>query len=186
MSMLTVYNLDASPVSSTTHDHAAIRDLLDQAGVLFEQWDTLSGHAQPSISDASILEAYSDQTARLKKRYGFQSADVIHMQADHPQKEAIRARFLSEHTHSDFEVRFFVEGRGLFYLRHEDKIYALLCEKGDLISVPAGMPHWFDMGSQPHLSCIRLFTDEAGWVAAYTGTPYCKNFPDLDQTLQET
>lgn len=180
--MLTLYDLAAKPLATVIRDPESIRKTLEAAGVLYEQWQTLSVQDKHA-SDESILAAYGEETKKLQAKYGFQSADVIHMHADHPEKEAIRARFLSEHVHSDFEVRFFVEGRGLFYLRHGDTIHALLCEKGDLISVPAGMPHWFDMGSHPHLTCIRLFTDEAGWIAQYTDETQAKNFPDLDQIL---
>jgi len=70
---------------------------------------------------------------------------------------------LAEHTHSDFEVRFFVDGNGLFYLHVADRVYAILCEKGDLISVPEHSTHWFDMGAKPDFKCIRFFVIPDGW-----------------------
>ncbi len=100
----------------------------------------------------------------LNKRYGFKSIDVIGLNPDHPEKDTLRQKFLAEHTHADFEVRFFVEGCGLFYLHANDKVYTLLCEKGDLISVPANTTHWFDMGTSPYFKCIRFFTTPEGWV----------------------
>ena len=66
-------------------------------------------------------------------------------------------------------MRFFVAGRGLFTLHIGDYVYAVLCEKNDLISVPAGTPHWFDMGEHPHFVAIRLFNNPEGWVANFTG-----------------
>jgi 1,2-dihydroxy-3-keto-5-methylthiopentene dioxygenase len=84
-------------------------------------------------------------------------------------------------VHSDFEVRFFVEGQGLFYVHLEEKVYAILCEQGDLISVPANVTHWFDMGAEPDFKCIRLFTTEEGWVAQFTGSKISENFPTLEQ-----
>jgi 1,2-dihydroxy-3-keto-5-methylthiopentene dioxygenase len=93
----------------------------------------------------------------------------------------MRQKFLSEHTHADFEVRFFVEGSGLFYLHVGDKVYTLLCEKGDLISVPANTTHWFDMGTKPYFKCIRFFTTPEGWVGNFTGSEIAKQFPDFDQ-----
>ena len=130
-----------------------------------------------------VLNAYQGSVDRLKQQYGFQSADVISLKADHPSKDQLRQKFLSEHTHSEFEVRFFVEGRGLFYLHIADKVYAVLCEQGDLISVPANTTHWFDMGENPDFKCIRLFTTEDGWVAQYTGNPIAESFPTLDHYL---
>jgi 1,2-dihydroxy-3-keto-5-methylthiopentene dioxygenase len=104
---------------------------------------------------------------------------------DHPEKSAFRQKFLAEHIHDDFEVRFFVEGSGLFYLHNEDKVYAVLCEQGDLISVPANTTHWFDMGENPRFTCIRLFTTADGWVANFTGSEIAKTFPTFDQYIAE-
>jgi 1,2-dihydroxy-3-keto-5-methylthiopentene dioxygenase len=100
-------------------------------------------------------------------------------------KDEFRQLFLAEHTHADFEVRFFVDGAGLFYLHVGDRIYAMLCEGGDLISVPAGTTHWFDMGSAPSFKCIRLFTTPEGWKGEFTGSDIAKRFPDFDRHLAE-
>jgi 1,2-dihydroxy-3-keto-5-methylthiopentene dioxygenase len=87
---------------------------------------------------------------------------------------------LSEHIHTEDEVRFFVDGCGLFYLHIGDKVYSVLCEKGDFLSVPANTKHWFDLGGEPNLAAIRFFNNEAGWVAQYTGSEIAKQFPKLD------
>ncbi|WYX20857.1 hypothetical protein WJ973_06740 [Achromobacter xylosoxidans] len=76
-------------------------------------------------------------------------------------------------------MRFFVAGSGLFTLHAAGRVYAVLCEQDDLISVPAGLPHWFDMGSAPAFTCIRLFNDPAGWVARFTGDEIATRFPVL-------
>ena len=65
----------------------------------------------------------------------------------------------------------------MFYLRAAGKVHMTLCERGDLISVPAGTRHWFDMGPTPHFTAIRLFTTPAGWVANFTGIPIARSFP---------
>ena len=127
-----------------------------------------------------MLAAYWDAIDKLNARYGFQSMDVVSLRPDHPNKAEFREKFLSEHTHGDFEVRFFVDGRGLFYLHLGDKVYAVLCEQGDLISVPAATTHWFDMGREPDFKCIRLFTTPEGWVGDFTGSDIAGRFPDFD------
>ena len=111
--------------------------------------------------------------------YGFKSVDVVSLDPNHPDKAALRAKFLDEHTHSDFEVRFFVDGKGLFYIHTGGKVYGVLCEKGDLISVPADTPHWFDMGENPCFKCIRLFTTPEGWVAQFTGDKIAAGYPQF-------
>ena len=96
-----------------------------------------------------------------------------------PDKAALRQKFLNEHTHAEDEVRFFVAGRGLFTLHLGDQVHEVLCEKDDLISVPAGTRHWFDMGPEPYFVAIRVFTNPAGWVANFTGDDIAARFPRL-------
>jgi 1,2-dihydroxy-3-keto-5-methylthiopentene dioxygenase len=136
-------------------------------GVQLERWPIMD------IDDAADVElvkaAYADEIAGLNQQYGFNSVDVIALKPDNPQAAEFRGKFLAEHTHSDFEVRFFVDGQGLFYLHVEDRVYAILCEKGDLISVPENTTHWFDMGASPDFRCIRFFVIPDGWMAEFTG-----------------
>jgi len=49
-----------------------------------------------------------------------------------------------------------------------------------LISVPAGTKHWFDMGADPEFTAIRLFNNQEGWVANFTGDSIASGFPKLD------
>jgi len=108
---------------------------------------------------------------------GYQSVDVISLAPDHPDRAMLRQKFLSEHTHSEDEVRFFVAGSGLFTLHIDDKIYEVKCESGDLIGVPDNTRHWFDMGPEPNFIAIRLFTNVEGWVANFTGSDIAQKFP---------
>jgi 1,2-dihydroxy-3-keto-5-methylthiopentene dioxygenase len=182
MSALTLY-AESQPQAGTTYrEFADIAGHLQALGVQFQRWQAESEFAADAEPQA-VLDAYQSSIDRLSAEYGFQSVDVISLQPDHPHKEQLRQKFLAEHAHSDFEVRFFVEGRGLFYLHVADQVYAVLCEQGDLISVPANTTHWFDMGENPDFKCIRLFTTEDGWVAEFTGNPLSESFPTLDQYL---
>lgn len=159
-------------------DPAQIRRELEAIGVVYERWEA----SEPLDADSSqdeIIEAYREPIDRLMKRFGFRTVDVISLTAAHPQKEALRDKFLHEHTHDDFEVRFFVEGSGLFYLRSGGQVLAVRCARGDLIALPAGMTHWFDMGAEPHLKAIRMFTTEEGWVANFTGSDIADRFPRM-------
>jgi len=182
MSALTIYSDTLPQHGATTRDFAAIVERLIGIGVRFERWRAESEFAADA-EPQTVLDAYQGSIDKLKQQYGFQSVDVISLNADNPNKDQLRHKFLAEHTHGDFEVRFFVEGRGLFYLHIDNKVYAVLCEQGDLISVPANTRHWFDMGEHPNFKCIRLFTTEDGWVAEFTGDPIAENFPHLEQYL---
>lgn len=156
-----------------------IRDALAGIGVEFERWET-SKPLDAQATQDEVIEAYRESIDRLMKKYGFQSVDVISLYANHPQKETMREKFLSEHTHDDFETRFFVEGEGLFNIRKNGKVYATLCTRGDLLNLPANTTHWFDLGPEPQLKAIRLFTTPEGWVATFTGDRIADRFPKLE------
>lgn len=180
MTTLAIYPETQPEQIIRSEDPGFIAEQLKGIGVVFERWDAAFPFDSSADQD-TILKAYEPQVNQLKTHYGFQSADVINVTAEHPQKTELRAKFLNEHIHTDFEVRFFVEGRGLFYLHPNDQVYALLCEQGDLISVPAGMKHWFDLGAEPNLKCIRLFTTPEGWVANFTGDMIAQHFKTLER-----
>ena len=180
MSALTVYLDDQPRYGEHYTDFTAIQNQLKNIGVSFERW-TANSPLTADADQSSVLAAYADSIDKLKQQYGFQSVDVIKLNPDHPEKTAFRQKFLAEHIHKDFEVRFFVEGSGLFYLHVGENVYAVLCEQGDLISVPANTTHWFDMGENPKFTCIRFFTTPDGWVADFTGREIAKTFPTFDQ-----
>jgi 1,2-dihydroxy-3-keto-5-methylthiopentene dioxygenase len=182
MSVLSIYNESGEAVGEAIRDHDAIAAQLAEHGVQFERWQA----QQPLAGDAdqqAVLDAYQSSIERLNRDYGFQSVDVVALKPDNPQKADFRQKFLAEHTHADFEVRFFVDGSGLFYLHLGERVYLVLCEKGDLISVPANTTHWFDMGENPDFKCIRLFTREEGWVGDFTGSDIAERFPSMDDYL---
>ncbi|MDR3415663.1 MAG: cupin [Nevskia sp.] len=179
MSELRVYEESGKPVA-THQSFEDIRAVLEKVGVQFERWEA-GRHLDAQATQDEVIEAYRTSVNRLMNQYGFKSVDVISMQPDNAQKEALRQKFLSEHTHDEFEVRFFVDGEALFYIRDGGKIYGVLCCKGDLISVPAMVRHWFDMGPSPLFKCIRLFTTPEGWVANYTGDKIAERFPRLEE-----
>ena len=184
MSALTIYPDNQPEYGEQQTDFTAIQQQLKSIGVQFERWQATFALATDA-DQAAVLEAYASSIDKLKHQCNFQSVDVMKLTPDNPEKTTFRQKFLAEHTHDDFEVRFFVEGRGLFYLHVADKVYAVLCEQGDLISVPANTTHWFDMGENPEFTCIRLFTTPDGWVANFTGNEIAKTFPTLDQYVIE-
>jgi 1,2-dihydroxy-3-keto-5-methylthiopentene dioxygenase len=181
MSRLTIYpDQEPENILVDTRDGDVIAKEMNAIGVRFERWETQSP-LPAGANDDDVIKAYKDDIDRLKSENGYQSVDVIRLDASHPQKDELRQKFLSEHTHSEDEVRFFVEGAGIFYLRVDGKVYMTLCERGDLISVPEGTKHWFDMSENPSLTCIRLFTSKEGWVADFTGDDIADKFPKYEK-----
>jgi 1,2-dihydroxy-3-keto-5-methylthiopentene dioxygenase len=180
MSSLTIYQQTGpqNPVLQSD-DFETIKNELDSAGVRFERWHT-ENELDADADNDTILAAYKPEINKLIAEQGYQSYDVVSMNPDHPQKEEFRNKFLAEHRHSEDEVRFFVRGHGLFVLHIGSRVYALLCEKDDLISVPANTRHWFDMGPNPVFTAIRLFNNPEGWVANFTGDDIASIFPTLE------
>ena len=180
MSAITVYN-DNNPTQPLLQsgDGAEISRTLSEIGVRFERWQA-DREITADTSGDDILAAYAHEIDRLKVEEGYITVDTISLAADNPAKDELRQKFLSEHTHSEDEVRFFVRGEGMFYLHLNEKVYQVLCCKNDLISVPANTRHWFDMGPEPNFTAIRLFNNPDGWVANYSGDKIADSFPKFD------
>lgn len=157
-------------------DFDVIQRELATIGIPMQRWSATAKLA-PDASRETVLAAYASSVAALSARYGFQSVDVVAMHPGHEQAEAARGKFLAEHTHDDFEIRFFVDGAGVFYIRSHGKVYQTLCTAGDLIELPANTTHWFDMGPKPMFKAIRFFTKPEGWVGKFTGDPIASSFP---------
>ena len=177
MSRLRIFDeADPSTPISSTEDLATIAARLRDIGVRFEQWQA----AQPVLPGArpdEVMAAYRADIDKLVAENGFKTVDVVSIAPDNPNKDAMRAKFLDEHFHKEDEVRFFVAGSGLFPLHVGDNVYEIRCEQGDLIGVPDGTTHWFDMGPEPSFVAIRFLTEPDGWVGHFTGTDIARRFP---------
>jgi len=180
MSQLTIYaeTNPAKPLMSS-ENFDVIADELGKAGIQIARWNADRELADDADNE-TIIAAYQSEIDRLVAIGGFKTWDVVSMHPEHPDKDAFRNKFLDEHTHSEDEVRFFVRGHGLFVIHANDKVYSMLCEKDDLILVPANTKHWFDMGPNPAFTAIRLFNNPEGWVAQFTGDKIAADFPLLE------
>jgi 1,2-dihydroxy-3-keto-5-methylthiopentene dioxygenase len=179
-SKLNVYDEQApeTPLVQTT-DGAEIARLLAEVGVRFERWTAEADLAADADQDA-VLRAYATSVARVQRDGGYGTVDVLRLAKGTPDTAPIRAKFLNEHAHSEDEVRFFVEGSGAFYLHLNGRVYQAICVRGDLISVPAGTPHWFDMGPDPEFTAIRWFNNQTGWVPNFSGSDIAASFPTYE------
>lgn len=148
-------------------DFDDIASLLAGTGIRLERWRI--GDIPPDADSEALLTRFHDEIQRLKQQEGYTSADVISLTPDYVDRQALREKFLQEHTHSEDEVRFFVRGSGTFFVTLGEQVFRLTCEAGDLLRVPANTPHWFDAGEFPDFTAIRIFTNPEGWVGHFTG-----------------
>lgn len=174
---------DPGTVLLRTEDSEKIGIELDSAGTRFSRWRL----APPGEPDS--LVAYQDQIGELRRSGGYQVVDMVEMAPDDAdpawgeKARAARGKFLEEHLHDEDEVRFFASGRGCFYLHIGDRVLAVVCEGGDLLAVPRGTRHWFDMGEVPRFTAIRFFQREDGWIGDFTGSSISSRFPSLDELI---
>jgi len=162
--------------NTVVHDVDQVTAFLAARGIEYERWTP----DRPIPDDATpemLLTAYSREIETLKARGGYQTADVIDVRPDVPNLDAMLAKFNREHWHDEDEVRFIVEGRGLFHIHPSgDKVFALEVEPGDLIRVPRGMHHWFDLCVERRIRAIRLFQNTNGWTPHYTESGVDRGF----------
>jgi 1,2-dihydroxy-3-keto-5-methylthiopentene dioxygenase len=148
----------------------AVTRFLANYGITYERWES-ARHAPADATPEAVLQTYSDKINELKRRGGYTSADVIDVTPATPNLDAMLAKFSVEHWHDEDEVRFIVEGRGLFHVHPlQGPVFAIEVEAGDLISVPRGVRHWFDLCSERRIRAIRLFQDASGWTPHYTNS----------------
>jgi 1,2-dihydroxy-3-keto-5-methylthiopentene dioxygenase len=154
----------------------AVRAFLAPYGIDYER----AVPGRPVAADApaaDLLEAYKDKIDELKAQGGYVTADVIDVFPHTPNLDAMLNKFSSEHWHDEDEVRFIVEGRGLFHIHPPDaEVFAIEVEAGDLIRVPRGTHHWFDLCADRRIRAIRLFQDQSGWTPHYTQSGVDRNF----------
>jgi 1,2-dihydroxy-3-keto-5-methylthiopentene dioxygenase len=149
---------------------------LATAGIVYERWEP-SHPVAPDAAADDVLAAYAAEIERLKKEGGYVTADVIDVFPDTPNLDAMLAKFSSEHWHDEDEVRFIVEGRGLFHIHPPGAaVFAIEVEAGDLIRVPRGTHHWFDLCGDRRIRAIRLFQDVSGWTPHYTNSGADRRF----------
>ena len=177
MSRLRIFANDAPDAPLlVTQDGAEIASELGRIGVTFERWQA-NAPIQAGASQEEVLAAYREDVDRLVAERGFTTVDVISVAPDNPQRDEMRRKFLDEHYHQEDEVRFFVAGSGLFTMHVDGKVYEVECVKDDLIAVPDGTTHWFDMGPEPDFVAIRFFQQPDGWVGHFTGSDIAQRFP---------
>lgn len=179
---------DAVAVRLRTDDAGLIGTELSKRDIAFDRWPTKAGFDVHRPAD-QILAEYADVVEALNSDGRYRHIDVAALQPDdndpgwHDVATAARSKFLAEHRHAEDEVRFFVAGRGCFYLHIKPEVLAVVCEGGDLLSVPAGTRHWFDMGARPDFMALRFFEEEDGWIGDFTDDLIGERFPTLDQLV---
>lgn len=178
MSSLSVYHHSSPDVPDKVLSHGDdISATLAVVGVAFERWPVVTP-VQPGSSRAQVLDALGPQLDELMSARGFAAFELLSLDTAQSYQEQAPAAALQEQRNVEPEAHWFVAGRGLLNLHVGDYVYAVLCEKGDLISLPAGTRHWLDTGDFPRLAALCLRKGAVGVCA--TDDDIASRFPRLE------
>jgi 1,2-dihydroxy-3-keto-5-methylthiopentene dioxygenase len=145
-----------------------ITDYLSSIGIDYARWTNLKQFSSDA-TDQEILDGYFEEIELLKQKGGYVTADVINIVPTTPGLDAMLGKFNKEHWHDEDEVRFIVKGHGLFHIAPEGgDVVSIEMEAGDMIRVPRGTRHWFNLCGDKTVRAIRLFQDVSGWAPQYT------------------
>lgn len=170
MAVVTVHGSGESIVGE-----AALRAFLAQYGVEYGQWDItaipralLERNVLTTDEKQAVLDSLGERIEAEKMRAGYQSADVVALSPETPGIDKILEPFRREHYHVENEIRFVVDGAGVFTINPRTApIFDVAMVAGDFISVPAGTWHWFDLGAERRIKAVRIFESPDGWAAIY-------------------
>ena len=160
--------LNISKKNTRLTDGEEIASYLANIGIDYAKWENLK-QVPADATDQEILDGYAEGIELLKERGGYVTADVMNVVPTTPGLDAMLQKFNKEHWHDEDEVRFIVKGHGLFHIAPEaGDVVSIEMEAGDLIRVPRGTKHWFNLCGDKTVRAIRLFQDVSGWTPHYT------------------
>ena len=150
----------ASPIGETSlaplegKDACTLEDLAG-AGVLYRHLPLDPAKYEPAIADLCATR-------------GYVARDEVCLTPETPNLDGLLKKFEGEHLHTEDEVRFVLQGGGIFDIRSaDDRWMRVEVEPGDLLAVPANCYHRFLLTDAQHIRCVRLFQDKAGWTPVY-------------------
>ena len=147
---------------------------MNEAGTLAGAIEVPTLHAEGVLYDSLDTEPARYQTplASFKGAQGYVEQDEFALTPETPRLDEICAKFLDEHCHEEDEVRFILDGAGIFDIRsRDDRWMRVEVEAGDLLVVPAGRWHRFLLTDTRRIRAVRLFKDPKGWVPQYRAAP---------------
>ncbi len=151
----------------TITDADEVAAFLEPYGIHYERWP-LEDRVDPDASDEQILTAYEPELEQVMRAGGYVTADVINVHPETPNLDALLEKFNKEHTHTEDEVRFILKGRGIFHIHPDNEpVFTIETVAGDMINVPRGTRHWFNLCEDRTVRAIRLFQDKSGWTPHY-------------------
>lgn len=157
----------------TIKEESEVRAFLESQEVLYEKWDptklpeSLQNECHLTDKDKEeVLSTFDEDIRSLAERRGYKKWDVIALNEQTPDLDALLKKFEQVHTHTEDEVRAITAGSGTFVIKGAVTGYFdVNLSPGDVISVPVDIPHFFTLSEERQVVAVRLFIDPEGWVA---------------------
>lgn len=162
MSSLAVHLHTSPDLPNKVLNHADdIASTLAAVGIDYRRLE-LPATLRPGCEQAEFDAAYGLWLQALMGKGGYVQQELFNLQRNHPQKLELRARHLDEQSQQSVSAWLFIGGFAQLSLHLDGYVYVLQGERGDLLTLPAGTRHWFDLGEEPHVLALRLSaSDEA-------------------------
>lgn len=184
MSQLTLYSqFNMRKPYLVSSDICDVAGHLAEDGVRFERRPVRYATALADLDNEQVEAAFAEEIIAVKQDLGCLRADCVTLKPSDFSSISIRDQFLSEHTHSEDEVRWFLSGSALFYIHVNARIHIVQCGSGDFIVIPKGTKHWFDMGPEPNYRCLRWYNSEAGLETLFTGSYVAESTPRWETVM---
>jgi 1,2-dihydroxy-3-keto-5-methylthiopentene dioxygenase len=155
-------------------DQKSVSSFLGDQGVIYERWGIerlpsrlRSEYRLKDEEKGELIDLFRDEIGELKRSQNYQTEDIVVLSEKTPDLEGVLEKFRKEHHHIDDEVRFTIDGSGIFSIHQGELTFDITVEPGDLVVVPAYTRHWFNLNEEQRIKCIRIFKDPAGWEAVY-------------------
>ncbi|GMV38830.1 MAG: hypothetical protein AMXMBFR64_05460 [Myxococcales bacterium] len=131
--------------------------------------------ARPALADAEkeqVLAGLDHYFQQLRTTLGYAARDLVVLHPELPGLDAMLAKFDRVHTHADDEVRYIVDGEGVFgFVRPDGSQVEVTVTAEEYVNVPAGTEHWFHLTAARRIKAVRYFVDASGWTPEYTDRP---------------
>ncbi|MFJ4343890.1 oxidase [Pseudomonas sp. NPDC089401] len=176
MSILCVFHPSSPglPNKVLTH-HDDIAATLAEQGVRFAH-QAHELRVRPGTAQDEVLSACREYLDAMMTGHGSRAYSLLNRDGADTAQVDVR----DEHVHDAEEVFAVVSGRAQVGLRLGEYVYAVLCEKGDQLVVPAGTRRWVELGDNPFCLALRLFGSEAV-EPRFTGDETARAFLGIDE-----
>ncbi len=158
---------------------------LAEGGIVFEQIPLMATLPKAQLGKDQLLKVYEQLVDDVKRQHNFLYADVARFERGNSLSITLRGKYLSEHTHTEHEARFLIEGRVLIYIHVNEQVHILECGPGDFILIPKAVKHWMDIGPDPAFTSIRWFNSPQGLENCFTGSFVAESTPRWETIYAE-